>query len=146
MKMTAVEPVFVDTNILLAATDVSRDKHAEATRFLSFSKAQLLLSGQVLREYLVVATRPVEVNGLGMRPTDALGNAAQLQARCRLLEETSDVLKILCQLVSTLNLKGKRIHDANIAAVMITHGVHRLATLNPKDFGAFEGFTLVSIE
>ena len=66
--MTTVgDTLFVDTNVLLTATDESRPLHREATRLLTGEVIQglsLAASGQVLREYLVVATRPADVNGL----------------------------------------------------------------------------------
>ena len=61
MTIKAGETVFIDTNVLLCATDRFRRHHDEArgvfraARDAGFS---LALSGQIVREYLVVATRP----------------------------------------------------------------------------------------
>ena len=41
---------------------------------------------------------------------------------------------MLRDLVRRYQVRGKRIHDANIVATMMTHGVSRLATYNVKDF------------
>lgn len=38
-------------------------------------RAVLDTSGQIVREYLAVATRPVTANGLGMPQLDAVANA-----------------------------------------------------------------------
>ena len=59
---TAGEILFADTNVFLSATDRSREHHAEARELLQAAgagKAVLAVSGQIIREYLVVATRPV---------------------------------------------------------------------------------------
>jgi predicted nucleic acid-binding protein len=40
-------------------------------------------------------------------------------------------------LVRQYQIRGKQIHDANIVAVMLTHGIHRLATYNQADFQRF---------
>jgi len=45
----------------------------------------------VLREYLVVATRSIESNGLGLSLADALANRDMLEARMRFLDETHAV-------------------------------------------------------
>lgn len=58
--------VLVDTNVLLAATAPLRPLYRAALMVLNDwpNKGILLaVSSQVLREYLAVATRPVEVNG-----------------------------------------------------------------------------------
>jgi predicted nucleic acid-binding protein len=41
-------------------------------------------------------------------------------------------------------MKGKRIHDANIAATMIANGVSILFTLNVEDFKTFKEIRLIS--
>jgi predicted nucleic acid-binding protein len=62
------ERVMLDTNVLLAATNESRAEHRDALKVLNEWAAghiDLCTSGQVLREYLSVATRSAEQNGLG---------------------------------------------------------------------------------
>lgn len=75
------EPLLVDTNILIEATDTRRRFHGDATALIDAVGA-LVFSAQVIRECLVVATRPVNVNGLGMSLHEALEN---LPAFLRLL-------------------------------------------------------------
>lgn len=131
---------FIDTNILLAACDASREAHPVCLNLLEGGLSgewSLFASGQIFREFLVVATRPVEVNGLGMSPTDALANVAELSRCLRLLEETASVSRRLRELVRRHNLQGKRIHDTNIVATMIEHGLKRIVTSNPDDFRLF---------
>ena len=75
MAMTRGDLVMVDTSILLTATNAHRTGHHCALEV--FQKAldagvHLATCGQILREYLVVATRPVSANGLGLVPEDAL--------------------------------------------------------------------------
>lgn len=137
------EILFVDTNILLAATDTSCGDHDKAVALLTSPDVRLTTSGQVLREYLVVATRPFEANGLGMTRVDACRNVDQFLARMNLLEETEAVSRMLHRLVQYHRLSGKKIHDANIAATMITHGLKTVVTRTPKDFKVFENFSAV---
>ena len=131
------ERFFVDTNVLLAATDRSRPEHDGARQLLTRARragVHPCMSGQVVREYLSVATRPVAQNGLGMRPGDALGNVGVFRKRIALLVEDEEVCDRLCALVRATGVAGRRLHDANIAATMRRHGIGRLVTANAGDF------------
>jgi predicted nucleic acid-binding protein len=135
--MTAGRLVFVDTNVLLSATVPARLLHRAALSVLNDWPNRgftLMASGQVLREYLVVATRPAEVNGLGMSLAAALENVAAFSARLRLLGETEQSWGRLQTLLHTQGCRGKQIHDANIVATAITAGVRSLVTANSLDF------------
>lgn len=142
MTIEAGEVVFVDTNVLLCATDRSREHHEEARRLIRHagpSGYHLALSGQVIREYLVVATRPMAENGLGLSVPDALHNVDQFSRPptvfCDQLESVSARLR---ELTAAHDLKGQRIHDANVVATMLVHGIGRLVTENTRDFAVFD--------
>lgn len=130
---------FIDTNILLAATARTRHDHARALDALEagFSRRILCLSGQVVREYLAVTTRPLAVNGLGLTQESALANVRQLTERARFLDEGASVTHALLRLLDSVPCSGKQVHDANIVATMVEHRVSRLMTLNPSDFRRF---------
>jgi predicted nucleic acid-binding protein len=53
---------------------------------------------------------------------------------CVLLEEDESVVGHWLRLVEEHDVKGKQVHDANLVAVMIAHGVTRLGTRNAADF------------
>lgn len=141
MAPTAGDILFVDTNVLLTATDESRPQHRDARRLLGESGLRglhLAASGQILREYLVVATRPLNVNGLGLHVRDATANISEFLRYIHLYDETVDVAHRLRQLALTYALHGKRLHDANIVATMSVHGIRALVTQNPGDFAPFD--------
>lgn len=142
----AAERIFVDTNVLLAATDRTRSTHKAATAFLQQSIREglrLFVSGQILREYLVVATRPIDRNGLGLPPSQASVNVGLFRECCDLLSENETTARLLVALVKDYDLKGKRIHDAGIVATMRAHGLSHLKTWNPDDFKDFDDVILV---
>ena len=148
MAPMAGEVLFVDTNVLLSATDESRTHHRAACRLIGESGARglhLAASGQILREYLVVATRPVEVNGLGLAVADATANLHQFLRHLHSYDETETVAKRLRDLGLGRGLRGKRFHDANIVATMATHGIRTLVTENEDDFAAFDEIETVTI-
>lgn len=149
MMIQAGESIFFDTNILLIATDESRRGHKTAKSLLmSLLKegVNICLSGQVAREYLVVASRPAQVNGLGLSSGHAVHNIEAIKERALFLEETGFTSELLQHMVVQHKLKGKRIHDANIIATMRTHRITYLLTENPADFECFEHVKLIRLE
>ena len=148
MAPTTGDILFVDTNVLLTATDESRPHHLDAGRLLGESGLHglhLAASGQVLREYLVVATRPLDANGLDLRVRDATANVSEFLRCIQLYDETEEVAGRLRQLGLTYGLRGKRLHDANIVATMSTHGIRALVTQNPDDFAPFDEIDIVTV-
>lgn len=130
----------VDTNVLLSATAPSRPLHRAALTVLNDWPNQgmvLAASPQVLREYLVVATRPVEVNGLGLSVEDAFANVGAFRSRIRLLFESERAWDRLQVLISRYGCRGKQIHDANVVAAALASGIPKIVTANVVDFVRF---------
>lgn len=136
--MTVAEALLVDTNILIEATDDRRQHHRLALDLMA-RHAKLVFPAQVIREYLVVATRPTAAgsNGLGMSLRDAVDNVRVFRERVRLLPEEKPLLPTLLKLLDTVPTQGRRIHDAHLVAAAIVHKVRRLLTLNGADFRPF---------
>ncbi|TVR70900.1 MAG: hypothetical protein EA427_05160, partial [Spirochaetaceae bacterium] len=135
--MTRGDLVLADTNVYLSATDRSRENHGDAWGFLqrcTGAGIHCAVTGQILREYLVVATRPADVNGLGLSLEDALSNMTVFRGRTVFLEESEAVSRELEALVRRYGITGKRVHDANIAAVLAVYRVPYLITANRDDF------------
>ena len=140
--------LFIDTNVLLTATDESRPHHDAARRLITQSDRHSLhpaVSGQILREYLVVATRPVSANGLGLDTRDAIRNVKAFLRYVRLYDETEATAARLRRLGLEHHLRGKRFHDANIAATMSVHGIRALVTDNVRDFASFADIDAVAL-
>ncbi|PZS03333.1 MAG: hypothetical protein DLM56_09570 [Pseudonocardiales bacterium] len=140
MATPVADRAVLDTNILLGATDESREDHEDAIAAINVWPASgvvLYTSGQILREYLAVATRPVDHNGLGMTQPDAVANVRALRARLNLLSEDVKVSERLLELLDTIECRGKQVHDANVVATMLVHGIDTVVTLNVDDFARF---------
>jgi predicted nucleic acid-binding protein len=91
----------------------------------------------VIREYLVVATRPTAVNGLGLPLSDALANVGEFRKTVRLLPEERPILPAFLRLLAAANCVGARIHDAHLVATAVVHQVRTIASLNPGDLLGF---------
>jgi predicted nucleic acid-binding protein len=63
---------------------------------------------------------------------------------CQVPDETVNVLHECLRLVQEFEVHGKHVHDCNIVATMLAHGVRHLATRNAADFKRYE--SLISIE
>lgn len=117
-----------------------RDEHPACKRIFSVASQagiQLACTGQIVREYLVVATRPIANNGLDLSSSDALRNVRSFGTRLHLLPEPIEVVAELGELISAHGLAGKRIHDANLIASMKVDGVGTLVTSNTDDSSVF---------
>jgi predicted nucleic acid-binding protein len=137
MTIAPGESVFVDTNVLLTATAPARPLHRAAQQVLAAwppMGVELCVSGQVVREYLVVATRPSQVNGLALTMADARRNIEAVLQRTRLLDENDAVLRRLLALLGKSRIMGKRVHDAGIVATAEAHRVRKLVTDNAAHF------------
>jgi predicted nucleic acid-binding protein len=138
---TVPHRVMLDTNVLLAATDEGRAEHRDALKVVNdwaAGRTDLCTSGQVLREYLSVATRSAKQNGLGLNLPDALGNVRAIRGRTTLLAEDSKVADCLLGLLADVECRGKQVHDANLVATMLVHGIGAVVTMNLEDFARFE--------
>jgi predicted nucleic acid-binding protein len=140
METMAAKPILADTNVLLCASAPSRELHQKAFRVLSQwpdEGVSICTSGQVLREYLVVATRGYELNGLGLSLAQALANRDRFEARMKFLDETQAVASRLRGLAESARCIGKQIHDANLVATALAHRVERILTDNTAHFARF---------
>ena len=139
------ESVFVDTNVLVYATIAESPLHKVARSQLQRLRddgANLFVSNQVLREYLVTLTRP----GLFPNPPDrhrVLESIEELREQYTVLPDDELVSSQLIQLLRDVDCGGKQVHDANIIATMLSAGVKTLLTENLKDFRRFESFVSV---
>jgi len=144
----AADPVFLDTNVLVAASVAEHPSHAAVTALLAKLTAErtpFCISHQVCREFLVVLTRK-PVSGREFAVDEALQALDAWRSACVVLDESTATIVELLALVRDHQVKGKQVHDANIVATMRTKNVGRLATLNTGDFERYEDdITLVTL-
>lgn len=90
----------------------------------------------------VVATRPIENNGLGMPPADVELALEQWTSLFRLLLDERGIFSNWRTLVTTYAVKGKNAHDARLVAAMQRHGLNDILTYNRKDFVRFSSINV----
>src|SRR6266852_941115 len=136
----------LDTNILLRMADENASQHllaGEAVSVLLARGNEVYLTAQNLIEFWAVATRPLDVNGLGWTTQRTATEIAQLCDKFPLLEDSPDILIHWLTLVKTHDIKGKKVHDARLVATMHAHGVTFLLTFNTDDFKGYPNITLL---
>lgn len=144
MATTDDEACVVDTNVLIYSTVASSPRHQQARQWLASLQRmgyELCITTQILREYLVVLTQGA-VFETSFTVDQVLAQVQTLLPSLTVLDEPLLSSELLRTLVKRHQIRGKRIHDANIVAVMLTHGIHRLATWNQADFRTFDEVAL----
>lgn len=149
IPMAADNSVFLDTNIVLRYNVVEAPDHSKvrsAVENLLSERAQLWISRQVIREFSVTLTRS-QGFGRTMDAPEVAGRVRNFLPFFQIADETAEVSDRLLSLMDSVPLGGKQIHDANIAATMLTYGIPRLFTLNTVDFARFTPqITIITLE
>lgn len=140
----AVPCALIDTNVLLAATDVARRAHDAALHLLDHDRRALVVTPQIVREFLAVATRPIELNGLGLTGSDAAANLGELLEVLDVVDEDLDSVDRLTVMVSSGVAAGKQVHDANVVAVALARSIDAIVTDNVRHFARFS--EMITIE
>jgi len=129
-----------DTNILLRwvqpATDASQIARG-AVEALHLKGEAVYITPQNLVEFWTVATRPADVNGLGMTVQQAEAELQQIEALFPLLPDTSAIHAEWRKLIICSGVSGVRTHDARLASALRVHGVSHILTFNVADCKSF---------
>ncbi len=137
--------ILLDTNVWLRIADQNSRHHADAVAavtWLDENNQESCLVPQVMYEYWVVATRPLENNGLGLVPEQADEAIDRWIGLFRLLQDERGIFPQWRELVKSCNIQGKSAHDARLVAAMHRHGLTHLLTFNKADFVRYPGITL----
>ena len=141
--------MFIDTNVLVMARILEAPDHETARKSLEkafHGHEPLRISRQIIREYLVVVTRP-QTWPVAMTREEALDDVSRLMDSFEVLEDGPVVTELLMALCREVSVGGRQIHDANIVATMLAYGERRLLTFNTSDFLRYGGrIELVTIQ
>ena len=124
---------------MYASVDTS-SFHTAAYNIISTLEAQntqLWISRQVMREYLATLIRPT----ISIPTSDLINIVRAFELRYQIAEEsplvTAQLLTFLDQGIS------RHVHDTNIVATMLTYGIRRIITNNPKDLAPFSSLIMI---
>lgn len=138
--------MLIDTNALLRTLQVRHPQYetiARALELLPSLGRHLHIVPQNLVELWVVATRPVEQNGLGLTPAQAAAELQRIKSMFVFLPETSAIYPAWEYLVRRYAVSGRPSHDARLAAAMQVHGLTAILTFDKTGFSRFPGIEVV---
>jgi len=129
---------FIDTNVLVyaAADGAPVLDRARAALARAAADGAVMISRQILREYLSVMTRQ-QIWGKPLSLAQAVADTAAFVREFTVLEDGPLVWDRLVMLSRRYSFAGRQVHDANIVATMLAHGERRLLTFNGADFRRF---------
>ena len=133
----------VESSLLLRHTNTSDALYPVAVRALDalHERGEVLhTTPQVFVEFRSVATRPAEVNGLGLSAAEAEARAAVYEAAFPLLPETPDIYPAWKALVQAAGVVGKQVHDARLVAICQVYGIAHVLTFNVRHFARLATF------
>ena len=139
----------VDTSILIRQGDKrspDRPIALDSMRQLSGRGEALHVFQQNMMEFWAVATRPYQVNGLGLSVTETEAERQRLETLLALLPDPLDLYPRWVQIVNQFGVSGKPTHDARIVAAMLEHGLTHILTFNGKDFRRYAPLGLVVVD
>ncbi len=129
------DPIFVDPNIIVYASWSAAPLHQQARQALAQAAdagAPLMISRQVIREFLATLNRPRS----GLALLDLIAEVQAFDKSFLIVDETAATTVALLSLLPQAS--GMRVHDVNIVATMQVMGIQRLLTNNPNDFAIFK--------
>jgi predicted nucleic acid-binding protein len=137
--------VLVDTGILLRLLERTDPQHGlvrQAVRLLRQRGEQLVMAPQNAAEFWNVCTRPTTARGgFGLPVPEADRRLRIVERLFPLLPDSAAAYPQWRFLVVSLAVIGVQVHDARLVALMMTHGVREILTLNPADFSRYPAVT-----
>jgi predicted nucleic acid-binding protein len=137
---TMGDKFFVDTNILLRAVLSQMHQHGEVDTLLKDTireGAELWISGQIIREFIVQATHPRTL-AQPLSIEDVVQEIEAIKPLFQIADETAVVRAQLLEILQQYPTIGKQVHDANLIATMLAYGIDTLITLKTADFKRFD--------
>jgi predicted nucleic acid-binding protein len=80
-----------------------------------------------------------------LHPAEALQDLVDFSSICTILFPTEASTQLLSQFVAKHLPKGLKIHDFEIAAIALSSGVNRIATINKSDFLKIDNLEIVAL-
>lgn len=138
--------MLIDTSALLRTLQpghLQRELVRSAIKILTAQGRDLHIVPQNLIELWVVATRPVEQNGLGLTSAGVAIELTRIKSMFELLPDTPAIYTVWESLVIQHQVYGKTAHDARLVAAMHVHGLTAILTYDQAGFSRYPGIEVV---
>jgi predicted nucleic acid-binding protein len=138
--------VLIDTNILLRNAQPTHPLCPQATRAVSKmirQKDSVFFCSQNIAEFWNVATRPADLNGLGLSHQEAIQEVSSIEKLLTLLPDVPAIYSAWKEIVRKHKVQGVKVYDARLVATMNVYGVESILTFNAADFKRYDNITAV---
>src|SRR5271165_5881696 len=125
--------VLVDTNILLRSAQPNHPLCPQATHAVSKlirQKDAVFFSPQNIAEFWNVATRPADLNGLGLSHEEVLHEVSSIEKLLTLLPDVPAIYTAWKEIVRDHKVQGVKVYDARLVATMNVYAVENVLTFN----------------
>ena len=129
--------VLVDTNILLRSAQPNHPLCPQATRAVSKllrRNAAVFFSSQNIAEFWNIASRSAAMNGLGLSLSEVQQEIGGIENLLTLLPDIPAIYPVWKQLVRGHSVRGVKVYDARLVAIMNVYAVDSILTFNAVDF------------
>ena len=136
--------VLVDTNILLRSAQPTQPLCAQATQAVSKlirQKDAVFFCSQNIAEFWNVATRPADLNGLGLSHKEVLQEVSSIERLLTLLPDIPAIYPAWKEIVADNKVQGVKVYDARLVAIMTVYAVESVLTFNTADFKRYSNIT-----
>src|SRR5271169_4830142 len=136
--------VLVDTNILVRGAQPNHPLWSQSTHAVSKLIRQLdavFFCSQNIAEFWNVATRPAELNGLGLSHEEVLREVSSIENLLTLLPDVPAIYAAWKQIVTDHRVQGVKVYDARLVAIMNVYAVESVLTFNTADFKRYSNIT-----
>jgi predicted nucleic acid-binding protein len=136
--------VLVDTNILLRSAQPSHPLCAQATHAVSKlirQKDAVFFCSRNIAEFWNGATRPADLNALGLSHEEALQEVSSIERLLTLLPDIPAIYPAWKEIVADNKVQGVKVYDARLVAIMTVYAVESVLTFNTADFKRYSNIT-----
>jgi predicted nucleic acid-binding protein len=139
--------ILADSSILLRLFEPGDPRTDAVLRTVAALKIRgdaLVTAAQNVAEFWNVCTRPASARGgFGLSLLVAEQRLQRVERGFTLLPELPTTYAIWRGLIVAHAVMGKQVHDARLAAIVLSHGVTQIVTLNGRDFARYPGLTVI---
>jgi predicted nucleic acid-binding protein len=138
--------VLVDTNVLLRSAQPSHPLNRQAVHAVSnmIRRGDLVFfCPQNMAEFWNVATRPADKNGLGFSLEEALREVGDIEMLLTLLPDIPAIYATWKEIVRRNEVRGVKVHDARLVAIVNVYAVESILTFNDADFNRYGEITAI---
>ena len=139
--------ILADSGILLRLFepgDPRTDAVLRTVTALRDRSDSLVTAAQNVAEFWNVCTRPATARGgFGLSLADTERRLEEVEGTFALLTDLPTTYALWRGLIVAHAVQGKQVHDARLAALMLSHGVAHIVTLNGRDFTRYPGLTVI---